>query len=297
MNLSFLKRGASMQIHIEKKHLYIFLSITILLFSSLYVIAQTFTSPAWDTSKQSHNVLYTNIITSKAATPRIVKVEGDLEITSGSGITLGGVKQTSWPTGGSPLPSSRCIVTSFSKSAAITTDTDTVCNPTPNLVTDPGFGDITNFCVIPSDVFPPSTTTFRDVVLTWCNARTGAGCLVELGQTYDVDVYGLSYIDDAISGVYTSGGAGEVDHYDLYISASTSTGSFDGDGQLAQFVDAGNGNPLPAWDPYDQESTNLLATNGCTFREEFGNNDWKLVSFGDDLFNDRACRLTICKKS
>lgn len=88
-----------MQINIEKKHLYIFLSVTIVLFSSL-VIAQTFTSPAWDTSKQSHDVLYTNIITSKASTPRVVKVEGDLEITSGSGITLGGIKQTSWPTGG-----------------------------------------------------------------------------------------------------------------------------------------------------------------------------------------------------
>jgi len=89
-----------MQVNIEKKHLYVTLSVLVILFSSLYVIAQTFTTPAWDSSKQSHDVLYTNTITSKASTPRVVKVDGDLEVVSGSGITLGGVKQTSWPTGG-----------------------------------------------------------------------------------------------------------------------------------------------------------------------------------------------------
>ena len=287
-----------MQINIEKKHLYIFLSITILLFSSLYVIAQTFTSPAWDTSKQSHDTLYTNIITSKASTPRIVKVEGDLEITSGSGITLGGVKQTSWPTGsGGTTETGRCIVTFFSKSAGVSsTNTEKVCNPTPSIVSDPGFGDVTNYCVIPSSF--QSTATFADVVKTWCNARTGAGCSVELGRAYDVDRYGYSSIDNSISGLYTSGAAGEVKHYDLYLSTSTSTGSFDADGQLAQFVDAENGNPLNSWDPFDQSSSSHPDVNGCIFGEiDPDNNVWRLIATGDDLINKRACRLTICRKS
>ena len=89
-----------MQINIKKKYLYIFLSITILLFSSLYVIAQTFTTPAWDSSKQSHDVLYTDIITSKSTISPNRKVDFEADLDAKGGIILGGVRKTSWPSGG-----------------------------------------------------------------------------------------------------------------------------------------------------------------------------------------------------
>ncbi|MBI2106954.1 hypothetical protein HYT57_03140 [Candidatus Woesearchaeota archaeon] len=278
-----------MQINIEKKHLYIFLSITILLFSSLYVIAQTFTSPAWDTSKQSHDVLYTNIITSKASTPRVVKVEGDLEITSGSGITLGGVKQTSWPTSsGSTSPSSeRCVVTSFSKANTGTSTTDRICPV--GIILSP---DVNNYCNGPQDLFPYTSTKFADVIQAWCNGRTGAGCSIELGEAYDQS----RPISDALSEAYIM--QSRVKHYDLYVSV-TNNGLFDSDGQSAQFIDAENGEAFSLWDPFDGGS-NQLSVNGCSFKEETGagnNNKWLLEANGDSSSSQRACRLTICKKS
>ena len=96
-----------MKVNFEKKHLYIIFGILVLLFSSAYVIAQaSFTSPAWTPEKQSHGILYTDIITSKSSTAlREVNVEADL-IAKGA-ISLGGVKRTSWPSGGG---GSDCIV-------------------------------------------------------------------------------------------------------------------------------------------------------------------------------------------
>src|SRR3989344_3624987 len=279
-----------MQINIGKKHLYIFLSITILLFSSLYVIAQTFTSPAWDSTKQSHDILYTNIITSKASTPRSVTVDADIDVKGG--ITLGGVKKTSWPTssgGGSTSSSDRCTVTSFSKvNAGGSSFTDKLC-PFPSFSPDTN-----HFCTIPSDIFSYSATTFADVIKTWCNGRTGAGCSIELGETFDQS----RPLNDAISESYTDGPAGSVRHFDLYVSTATN-GLFDADGQNAEFVDTENGDPYSWWDPFEGGSTQL-SVSGCTFKEESGvgnNNNWRLEANGDSSSAQRACRLTICKKS
>ena len=88
-----------MKINFEKKHLYIISGVILLLFSSLYVIAQTsFTSPAWTAEKQSHGVLYTDIITSKSTTDPNRKVTVEAELDAKGGISLGGIKRTTWPT-------------------------------------------------------------------------------------------------------------------------------------------------------------------------------------------------------
>jgi len=88
-----------MKINFEKKHLYIISGVILLLFSSVYVIAQTsFTSPAWTAEKQSHGVLYTDFITSKSTTDPNRKVTVEAELDAKGGISLGGIKRTTWPT-------------------------------------------------------------------------------------------------------------------------------------------------------------------------------------------------------
>ena len=278
-----------MQVNIEKKHLYATLSVLVILFSSLYVIAQTFTTPAWDSSKQSHDVLYTNTITSKASTPRVVKVDGDLEVVSGSGITLGGVKQTSWPTPGSPVSpeAGRCVVTEASKIDGGSWITNLLC------IDNYGNPDKNMYCVNPT-----SYTTFGELIKDWCNALTGAGCTIELGEVFDAQQYS--------AGTYTSGGADDVKHYGLYLYPA-GTGSLTTSGQSAQFVDLHNGNPYNWWDPYGGSSVSYPSIKGCEFKEvgpytfgtdpftSDGNNNW-VLTINQEGSSEVACKLTICKK-
>ena len=170
-----------MKINFEKKHLYIISGVILLLFSSVYVIAQTsFTSPAWTAEKQSHGVLYTDIITSKSTTDPNRKVTVEAELDAKGGISLGGIKRTTWPTetGSSTGGGRECYTVQRARTEYGIYEYERLhwlCNSPDRSFQSFDYSKRFNkICINPT-----SYNTYDELINDWCNVEKG-GCTVSL---------------------------------------------------------------------------------------------------------------------
>jgi len=291
-----------MKVNFEKKHLYIIFGILVLLFSSAYVIAQaSFTSPAWTPEKQSHGILYTDIITSKSSTAlREVNVEADL-IAKGA-ISLGGVKRTSWSSGGSGTTTTgSCVVTSISKGRAYLNSFKS------NLLCPTKTSGVNNhFCINPT-----TYTTFGELIDDWCDISKGPGCNIELGEVLE-DNKGTTATGGPGNG---PGGylaeppgdfRGTIAYRNLIIIPCPSCDSNHGGGaDYLQILNPSTGSHSAAG-PVSSGDGSVLNTEGCDLREggpqnavwsSDGIHNWYLdIGRDGDEQSNRACKITICKR-
>ncbi len=295
-----------MKINFEKKHLYIIFGILVLLFGSVYVIAQaSFTSPVWDAAKQSHGILYTDIITSKSTTtPREVNVEADL--VAKSAISLGGVKRTSWPSSGSgssggSTEEEKCAITSISKGRAYLNSfkSNLLCPAKTS-------GENNHFCINPT-----SYTTFGELIDDWCDISKGPGCTIELGEVME-DNKGMTATGNPGNGPggYLSEPPGDfrgtIAYRNLIIIPCPSCDSNHGGGaDYLQILNPSTGGHSDAI-PVSSGDGSVLNTEGCDLREgeqqnavwsSDGIHNWYLnIGRDGNEQSNRACKITICKR-